>query len=170
MQQIIYEFVYDLSLSASNPEKSQEFLYYCKILSQDKNFMAAVEDIYKNRHKCFEKGYQMLNNKIYELYKFWFSCLVLKPFATWLGFLMYWSHSLYINPEISERTSTPDLYKQQIRSLPNFAKKYPSSRITFCRALGLRSRSLSFKLPLFRSSKSIFCVFFSANVACNRNI
>jgi hypothetical protein len=25
----------------------------------------------------------------YELYKFWFSCLVLKPFAAWLGFLMY---------------------------------------------------------------------------------
>ena len=26
---------------------------------------------------------------IYELYKFWFSCLVLRPFATWLGYLMY---------------------------------------------------------------------------------
>jgi hypothetical protein len=25
----------------------------------------------------------------YEFYKFWFSCLVLKPFTTWLGFLMY---------------------------------------------------------------------------------
>jgi hypothetical protein len=64
MQQIIYEFVYDLSSSASNPEKSQEFSYYCKILSQDKKFMDAVEDIYKNRHKGFEKGYLMLNNNI----------------------------------------------------------------------------------------------------------
>ena len=25
----------------------------------------------------------------YEFYKIWFSCLVLKPFTTWLGFLMY---------------------------------------------------------------------------------
>ena len=25
----------------------------------------------------------------YEFYKFWFSCIVLKPFTTWLGFLMY---------------------------------------------------------------------------------
>ena len=62
MQQIIYEFVYDLSSSTSNPEQIQEFSYYCKILSQGKKFMAAVEDIYKNRHKGFEKGYQMLSN------------------------------------------------------------------------------------------------------------
>lgn len=25
----------------------------------------------------------------YEFYKVWFSCLVLKPFTTWLGFLLY---------------------------------------------------------------------------------
>ena len=25
----------------------------------------------------------------YEFYKFWFSCLVLRPFVTWLGYLMY---------------------------------------------------------------------------------
>ena len=25
----------------------------------------------------------------YEFYKFWFACLVLKPFSTWLGFPMY---------------------------------------------------------------------------------
>lgn len=25
----------------------------------------------------------------YEFYKFWFSCLVLKPFTTWLGLFMY---------------------------------------------------------------------------------
>ena len=60
MQQIIYDFVYDLSVSASNPEETQEFSYYCKILSQDKKFMATVEEIYKNRHIGFEKGYHML--------------------------------------------------------------------------------------------------------------
>jgi hypothetical protein len=60
IQQIIYEFVYDLSLSISDPEKSQEFLFYRKILSQDKKFMAAVKGIYKNKHREFEKGYQML--------------------------------------------------------------------------------------------------------------
>ncbi len=60
MQQIIYEFVCDLSLFISDPEKSQEFSYYYKILSRDKKFMAAVDDIYKKRHKGFEKGYQML--------------------------------------------------------------------------------------------------------------
>jgi hypothetical protein len=64
MQQIIYEFVYDLSLSASDPEKTKEFLYYCKILSQDKKFMVAVENIYKNWHEGFKKGYQMLNKNI----------------------------------------------------------------------------------------------------------
>lgn len=25
----------------------------------------------------------------YEFYKFWFSCLILRPFVTWLGYLMY---------------------------------------------------------------------------------
>ena len=60
IQQIIYEFVYDLSLSVSDPEKRQEFLFYRKILSQDKKFMAAVKEIYKNKHRGFEKGYQIL--------------------------------------------------------------------------------------------------------------
>jgi hypothetical protein len=60
MQQIIYEFVYDLSLFVSDPEKNEEFLFYRKILSQDKKFMAAVEEIYKNKHRAFGKGYQML--------------------------------------------------------------------------------------------------------------
>ena len=64
MQQIIYKFVHDLSLSMSDPEKSQEFSYYCKIFSQDKKFMATVEEIYKNRHKGFEKGYHMLTAEI----------------------------------------------------------------------------------------------------------
>jgi hypothetical protein len=60
MHQIIYEFVYDLSSSISDPEKSQEFLFYRKILSQDKKFMSAVEEIFKNRHEGFGKGYRML--------------------------------------------------------------------------------------------------------------
>jgi hypothetical protein len=60
IQQIIYEFVYDLSSSTSNPEEAKEFGYHCKILSQDKKFLNVVEDIYKNRLKGFEKGYQML--------------------------------------------------------------------------------------------------------------
>jgi hypothetical protein len=60
IQQIIYEFVYDLSLSVSDPEKDREFLFFRKILSQDKKFMATIEEIYKNRHGGFEKGYQML--------------------------------------------------------------------------------------------------------------
>jgi hypothetical protein len=64
IQQIIYEFVYDLSLSASNPERAKEFSYYYEILSQDQKFMATVEDIYKNRHGGFEKGYHMLNNNV----------------------------------------------------------------------------------------------------------
>jgi hypothetical protein len=57
MQHLIYEFIYDL---ASESERVKEFYYYHKILSQDKKFMAAVEDLYKNRHKAFEKGYKML--------------------------------------------------------------------------------------------------------------
>ena len=60
MQQIIYEFVYDLSSSISDPEKSQEFLFYREILSQDKKFMFAVEEIYKNKDEGFGKGYRML--------------------------------------------------------------------------------------------------------------
>ena len=63
IQQIIYEFVYDLSSSQSEQEKANDFFYYYKILSQDKKFMAAVRDIYKNRHEAFEKGYQMLMAK-----------------------------------------------------------------------------------------------------------
>jgi hypothetical protein len=60
IQQLIYDFIYDLSSSVSDSEKTQEFSYYSKILSQDKKFMAAVEDIYKNRHMGFEKGYHIL--------------------------------------------------------------------------------------------------------------
>jgi hypothetical protein len=61
-QQIIYEFIYELSLSLStfDPRKSEVLSYYCKILSNDRKFMAAAEEIYKNRHKGFEKGYHIL--------------------------------------------------------------------------------------------------------------
>ena len=59
LQQIIYGFINSLSIPESDPS---EISYYCKILSQDKKFMATAEDIYKNRHKGFEKGYRMLNN------------------------------------------------------------------------------------------------------------
>ena len=62
LQQIIYGFINSLSIPESDPKGSQEISYYCKILSQDKKFMATAEDIYKNRHKGFEKGYRMLNN------------------------------------------------------------------------------------------------------------
>jgi len=62
MQQIIYEFVYGLSSFISEPEKSQEFLFYREILSQDKKFMSAVEEIFKNRHEGFGKGYRMLTS------------------------------------------------------------------------------------------------------------
>ena len=62
IQQIIYGFINSLSIPESDPKGSQEISYYCKILSQDKKFMATAEDIYKNRHKGFEKGYRMLNN------------------------------------------------------------------------------------------------------------
>jgi hypothetical protein len=62
LQQIIYGFISGLSIPESDSKGSQENSYYCKILSQDKKFMATAEDIYKNRHKGFEKGYRMLNN------------------------------------------------------------------------------------------------------------
>ena len=50
IEQLIYEFVYDL---ASLP-KDPEFSYYCEILSKDDKFMKVVEEIYENRHKGFE--------------------------------------------------------------------------------------------------------------------
>jgi hypothetical protein len=51
LQQIIYGFISGLSISESDSKGSQENSYYCKILSQDKKFMATAEDIYKNRHR-----------------------------------------------------------------------------------------------------------------------
>ncbi len=35
---------------------------------------------------ALESKFWRLNH---EFYKFWFSCLVLRPFVTWLGYLMY---------------------------------------------------------------------------------
>jgi hypothetical protein len=35
---------------------------------------------------AIESKFWRFNN---ELYKFWFSCFVLRPFVTWLGYLMY---------------------------------------------------------------------------------
>lgn len=62
IEQLIYEFVYNLASSATDPDISKVFLYYCKILSGDRKFMRMVEEIYENRHKGFERGYAMLTN------------------------------------------------------------------------------------------------------------
>lgn len=60
MEELIYGFVYDLaSLStAENPEIS----YYVQILSADNRFMHTLKEIYENRHKVFESGYNMLTH------------------------------------------------------------------------------------------------------------
>jgi uncharacterized protein YjfI (DUF2170 family) len=60
IEQLIYEFVYDLASSATDPERGNEFLYYCEILSRDLKFMRMVEEIYENRHKGFERGCDLL--------------------------------------------------------------------------------------------------------------
>jgi hypothetical protein len=60
IEQLIYEFVYDLASSATDSERGNEFLYYCKILSRDHKFMRVVEEIYENRHKGFEHGCDIL--------------------------------------------------------------------------------------------------------------
>jgi hypothetical protein len=58
IEQLIYRFVYQLAA----PETSEEFSSYRENLSQDDKFMKAVKQIYENRHKCFEAGYNMLTN------------------------------------------------------------------------------------------------------------
>ena len=60
MEQIIYGFVYDLGLSVLDSQKTEEYSYYCKILSEDKKFINMLNDIYENRHKGFERGFRML--------------------------------------------------------------------------------------------------------------
>jgi hypothetical protein len=39
---------------------SKEFSYYCEILSRDDKFMRVIEKIHEDRHKGFERGYEML--------------------------------------------------------------------------------------------------------------
>lgn len=58
IEQLIYRFVYQLAA----PETSEEFSSYRENLSQDDKFMKAVRQIYQNRHKGFERGYEMLTN------------------------------------------------------------------------------------------------------------
>lgn len=60
LEQIIYEFVYHLV--SPTPETNKEFSYYCEILSQDDKFMKVVEEIYEDRHKGFERGYEKLKD------------------------------------------------------------------------------------------------------------
>lgn len=62
IEQLIYEFVYRLGTSAANPRAS-EYSYYIESLSGDNKFMNIVQKLYENRHKGFERGYQMLTNK-----------------------------------------------------------------------------------------------------------
>ncbi len=63
MQQLIFDFVYDLESSAKDPEKGNQISYYFFILSRDNKFIKVVEKIYENRHKGFERGYRKLRNK-----------------------------------------------------------------------------------------------------------
>jgi hypothetical protein len=60
LEQLIYGFVYDLASLAQDPKRRKEILYYTSILSNDNKFMNAVQEIYENRHKGFERGYKML--------------------------------------------------------------------------------------------------------------
>ena len=62
IEQLIYEFVYSLGASVTDPERSKEYSYYRGILSEDNKFIKAVQQIYDNRHKVFERGYNMLIN------------------------------------------------------------------------------------------------------------
>ena len=63
IEQLIYGFVYELaSLAAKDPEEAKEISYYITILSEDNKFISAVQQIYENRHKGFERGYRMLTN------------------------------------------------------------------------------------------------------------
>jgi hypothetical protein len=65
IEQLIYEFVYSLGTSVADPERSKEYSYYrgiLSVLSEDNKFIKAVQQIYDNRHKVFERGYNMLIN------------------------------------------------------------------------------------------------------------
>ncbi len=58
MEELIYGFVYDLALLS--PVENPEVSYYIQILSADNRFMQMLKEIYENRHKVFERGYDML--------------------------------------------------------------------------------------------------------------
>jgi hypothetical protein len=49
-------------LANKDPTRSAEFLYYSRVLFEDKKFMKTVERIYSNQHKSFEQGYKILRN------------------------------------------------------------------------------------------------------------
>jgi hypothetical protein len=60
MEQLIYDFVYDLSSSSSQDSR---VLYHIQVLSEDNRFTTVLEEvhkIYENKHKVFERGYNML--------------------------------------------------------------------------------------------------------------
>ena len=60
MEELIYGFIYDLALLS--PVESPEISYYVQILSADNRFMHVLNEIYENRHKVFERGYNMLTH------------------------------------------------------------------------------------------------------------
>lgn len=63
LEQIIYQFVYELGLSTSDFNLKEKVSYSVKILSDDSKFMSVLERLYKDKHKGFEKGYQLLSQK-----------------------------------------------------------------------------------------------------------
>ena len=60
VEQLIYEFICILGTAVADSERSNEYLYYREVLSQDKKFMKTVQEIYEKRHKVFERGYNVL--------------------------------------------------------------------------------------------------------------
>ena len=60
MDDIIYRII--CILANKDPTRSAEFLYYSRVLFEDKKFMKTVERIYSNQHKSFEQGYKIIRN------------------------------------------------------------------------------------------------------------
>jgi hypothetical protein len=60
IEQIIYDIVYQL-VSQATETRQEEYSYYTKILSQDDRFLKAVQKIYEDRHKDFERGDNLMN-------------------------------------------------------------------------------------------------------------
>ena len=48
--------------AAKDPEEAKEISYYITILSEDNKFINAIQQIYENRHKGFERGYRLFTN------------------------------------------------------------------------------------------------------------